>query len=152
MKTLLVLLMLCISAMAMANTAQPSAEEVRLGKIAAELRCLVCQNQSIADSHADLAVDLRREIGEQIAAGRSDRQIIDYMVDRYGEFVLYRPPFKITTLLLWLGPALLLIVGVFALRRNLKTRRALVIDAPLDDEERRRAAALLATPEERDAS
>ena len=66
MKTLLVLLMLCISAMAMANTAQPSAEEVRLGKIAAELRCLVCQNQSIADSHADLAVDLRREIGRSV--------------------------------------------------------------------------------------
>ncbi|HEY9379624.1 MAG TPA: cytochrome c-type biogenesis protein [Burkholderiales bacterium] len=152
MKTLLALLMLCMATVTMANTTQPSPEEVRLGKIAAELRCLVCQNQSIADSHADLAVDLRRDIGEQIAAGRSDQQIIDYMVDRYGEFVLYRPPFKMTTLLLWLGPALLLIVGVFALRRNLKTRRALVIDAPLDDEERRRAAALLATPDERDAS
>ncbi|MBX6393082.1 MAG: cytochrome c-type biogenesis protein CcmH, partial [Burkholderiales bacterium] len=109
---------------------------------------LVCQNQTIADSNADLAVDLRRQIREQIEAGRSDREIIDYMVARYGDFVLYRPPFKTTTLLLWLGPALLLILGVAMLRRTLKSRRAQPADTPLDEEARRRAAALL-TEEER---
>lgn len=132
---------------AFADVGAPSPEDVRLGQIATELRCLVCQNQTIADSDADLAVDLRRQIREQIAAGRSDREIIDYMVARYGDFVLYRPPFKATTLLLWVGPALLLIIGVFTLRRTLKARRAAAAEAPLDDEARRRAEALLAADE-----
>ena len=75
--------------------------------LAEELRCLVCQNQTIADSNAELALDLRRQIREQIAAGKTDDEIVDYMVARYGDFVLYQPPVKATTLLLWAGPALL---------------------------------------------
>ena len=95
----------------------------RAVRLAEQLRCLVCQNQSIADSNAELAVDLRRQIREQIAAGRSDGEIVDYMVQRYGDFVLYRPPFKATTMLLWLGPALLLLIGAAVLARNLAVRR-----------------------------
>ena len=152
MRSALALLLWCAACVAVANTEAPSAEDVRLGEISAELRCLVCQNQTIADSNADLAVDLRREIREQIGAGRSDGEIIDYMVARYGDFVLYRPPFKATTLLLWAGPALLLLVGVLTLRRTLKLRRAAAAETPLDDDARRRAEALLADEQERPGS
>lgn len=150
MKIILALLMLCTAAVAQASEAvSPNpADEARLAEIAAELRCLVCQNQTIADSNADLAVDLRREIREQIAAGRSDGEIIDYMVDRYGDFVLYRPPFKATTVLLWTGPALLLLLGVLVLRRTLRARRAAMQDTPLAQDDRRRAEALLAARDE----
>ena len=117
----------------------------RLIGLAAELRCLVCQNQTIADSNADLAVDLRREIREQIKAGKSDSQILEFMTTRYGDFVLYRPPLKVTTVLLWFGPALLVIAGVFVLVRVMRARRRRAdADRPLTDEERNRAAALLA--------
>src|SRR5437764_12089731 len=95
----------------------------RAVKLAEKLRCLVCQNQSIADSNAELAQDLRRQIGEQIAAGKSDSEILDYMVARYGDFVLYQPPVKATTILLWGGPALLLLIGVFVLAGILRARR-----------------------------
>jgi cytochrome c-type biogenesis protein CcmH len=100
--------------------AWPQAEEVakpdpvvekRLKELGDELRCLVCQNQTIADSNAPLALDLRNQIRAQIGQGRSDDQIRSYMVERYGDFVLYKPPFKATTLVLWLGPLLLLLVG-----------------------------------------
>jgi cytochrome c-type biogenesis protein CcmH len=91
--------------------ANPDTER-RLKHLAEELRCLVCQNQTIADSNASLAVDLRNQIRGQIAAGRSDTQIRDYMVERYGDFVLYRPPLKATTLALWLGPLALLLGGI----------------------------------------
>src|SRR6185503_15178674 len=100
------------------------------------------QNQSIAESNAELAVDLRRQIREQIVAGRSDGEIIDYMVQRYGDFVLYRPRVKATTVLLWFGPLLLLAAGFLVLRRNLRARRA---EEPLlSEEERRRVQSLLA--------
>jgi cytochrome c-type biogenesis protein CcmH len=89
-----------------------AAVEARLKVLAEELRCLVCQNQTIADSSAPLALDLRNQIREQIAAGASDSQIRDYMVDRYGDFVLYRPPFKATTAVLWAGPFALLLIGI----------------------------------------
>ncbi len=96
--------------------------EARMLRIAAELRCLVCQNQTIADSHADLAQDLRRQVREMLVRGDSDQQILDYMTARYGDFVLYRPPVKASTALLWYGPALLLLGGlaglVFVLRRR----------------------------------
>ena len=93
--------------------AHPDAKvEERLKGLAEELRCLVCQNQTIADSNAPLALDLRNQIRGQIAAGRSDDQIRGYMVDRYGDFVLYRPPFKATTALLWIGPFALLAAGI----------------------------------------
>jgi len=113
----------------------------RAVKLAEKLRCLVCQNQSIADSNAELANDLRRQIREQIAAGKSDDEIVDYMVNRYGDFVLYQPPFKATTVLLWAGPALLLAGGFFVLVRNVRRRPA--AETPLTAEERERAARLL---------
>jgi cytochrome c-type biogenesis protein CcmH len=98
--------------------------EARVMALAAELRCLVCQNQTIADSHADLAVDLRAQIRTQLTQGRSEDEIRRYMTDRYGDFVLYRPPFKASTALLWAGPPLLLVAalaGLFVmLRRRLR--------------------------------
>jgi cytochrome c-type biogenesis protein CcmH len=109
-----------VSALACSNRAFAQAEEVvkpdpvveaRMKALAEELRCLVCQNQTIADSHAPLALDLRNQIRTQIAQGRSDSQIRDYMVERYGDFVLYRPPFKATTALLWVGPFALVGIG-----------------------------------------
>ena len=121
--------------------AQDPAVEKRVATLAQELRCLVCQNQTIADSNAPLAVDLRNQIREQAAAGRSDRDIIDFMVARYGDFVLYRPPFKATTLLLWLGPFVFLIGGLFFLIRLLRRRR--VPEPQLSVADRERAAKLL---------
>ena len=115
--------------------------QARAVRLAEQLRCLVCQNQTIADSNADLAVDLRRQVREQIAAGRSDAEIVDYMTARYGDFVLYRPPLKATTLILWAGPALLLIGGAWLLARIVRERR--VEDVPLTADERERASKLL---------
>jgi cytochrome c-type biogenesis protein CcmH len=116
----------------------------RAVRLAEKLRCLVCQNQTIADSSATLAQDLRKQIAEQIAAGKTDDQILDYMVARYGDFVLYQPPLKATTMLLWVGPALLLLIGFFVLARILRGRRQ-QIDAPaLSPEEQARAERLLA--------
>ncbi len=109
--------------------------EARMVRVTSELRCLVCQNQTIADSHADLAVDLRRQVREQLQAGRSDAEIIDYMTARYGDFVLYRPPFKATTALLWLGPALMLVVGLVVLAMVLRRRNRLSADAFEPDDE-----------------
>jgi cytochrome c-type biogenesis protein CcmH len=111
--------------------------------LANELRCLVCQNQSIAESNAELAVDLRRQIREQIAAGKSDREITDFMVARYGDFVLYRPPLKLSTVLLWLGPLLLLVAGCVVLARQLRARRSAGPPPDLTPEERRRAQRML---------
>jgi len=114
----------------------------RAVKLSEKLRCLVCQNQSIADSNAELANDLRRQIREQIAAGKTDDEIITYMVNRYGDFVLYQPPVKATTILLWVGPALLLFAGFFVLIRNLRRRSA--TEPTLTAEEHERASLLLA--------
>jgi cytochrome c-type biogenesis protein CcmH/NrfF len=86
------------------DVAADPALEMRVNALSAELRCLVCQNQTIADSHAELAIDLKNQVREQLSAGRSERQVIDYMTQRYGDFVLYRPPLKATTVLLWAGP------------------------------------------------
>ncbi len=109
-------LLLAFSALAFGQAAEvtrPDATtEARLKALAEELRCLVCQNQTIADSNAPLALDLRNQIRGQIAEGRSDTQIRDYMVDRYGDFVLYRPPFKASTAILWIGPFALLALGL----------------------------------------
>ena len=113
----------------------------RAVNLAEKLRCLVCQNQTIADSNAELANDLRSQIREQIAAGRTDDEILAYMVQRYGDFVLYQPPFKPTTVLLWSGPALLVLGGAFVLARNLRRRQ--VGETPLSDDERLRARRLL---------
>jgi cytochrome c-type biogenesis protein CcmH len=121
-------LFLCLSTLAFGQAAEvaradPRVEE-RLRVLAEEMRCLVCQNQTIADSNAPLALDLRNQIRSQIAQGRSDAQIRDYMVERYGDFVLYRPPLKPSTALLWLGPFVLLAVGVIVFLRVTRRRGA----------------------------
>jgi cytochrome c-type biogenesis protein CcmH len=114
---------------AVAKEATPTAEdpalEAKLQDIAVELRCLVCQNQTIADSNADLAVDLRNQVRQMLREGKSQREIIDYMTARYGDFVLYRPPVKGTTMLLWFGPVLALFAGVTVLVLVLRRRSKL---------------------------
>lgn len=124
--------------------AQPNAEdpviEARLVRLAEDLRCLVCQNESLAGSQAALAEDLRREIRVQMKAGKDDREVIAYLTDRYGDFVLYKPPFKPVTWLLWLGPVLFLGIGGAAWYLALRRRGA---QAPLVDETRLAAAAQL---------
>jgi cytochrome c-type biogenesis protein CcmH len=120
--------------------AQNTEVDKRVTALAHELRCLVCQNQTLADSNAPLAVDLRNQIREQLAAGASEREVVDFMVARYGDFVLYRPPFKATTLALWIGPFVFLLAGAWLLRRLLRRRAP----APeLSEADRARAAKLL---------
>ncbi len=128
-----------------AALAEDPVAEKRLQGLSKELRCLVCQNETIADSNAELAVDLRREIRGMIRDGRSDADILDFMVTRYGDFVLYRPPVKAITLLLWAGPILLLLIGLITMRSYLKRRSIQVAAAekPLSAEEARRAQAML---------
>ncbi len=121
--------------------AQDPVLERRVTNLSHELRCLVCQNQTLADSNAPLAIDLRNQIREQLAAGKSERDVVDFMVARYGDFVLYRPPLKGSTILLWAGPFAFVVVGFTLLVRVVRRRR---IAAPqLSDAERSRAAKLL---------
>jgi cytochrome c-type biogenesis protein CcmH len=117
--------------------------EQRLITISEEMRCLVCQNESLAGSRSDLANDLRQEIRVQIKAGKSDAQIRDFMVERYGDFVLYRPPVKPITWFLWLGPFALLLAGMIALLTYLKRRNKEIIAAELTDDENHRIDLLL---------
>ena len=146
-RLLLGCLLVLSTALAHAQEAQPVAADLALEKhvlaISEELRCLVCQNQTIADSSAPLAVDLRQQVREKLQQGMSDKDIVDYMVQRYGDFVLYRPPFKLTTWLLWFGPFLLAIGGIGFL--GLKLRRGRPQVDPLPEAEMRRAAELLRT-------
>jgi len=125
-------LLACTLGTAWANEAAPAVEdpalEARMTAIASELRCLVCQNQTIADSHADLAVDLRRQVREMLQAGQTDQQITDYMTARYGDFVLYRPPFKAMTALLWFGPAAMVLIGLGTLFVVLRRRSRMAAD------------------------
>jgi cytochrome c-type biogenesis protein CcmH len=134
-------------ALVFANEAVPTeldrVQQKRAMDLAEHLRCLVCQNQTIADSNAELAQDLRRQVREQIAQGRSDSEIVSFMVQRYGDFVLYKPPMKATTLLLWFGPGLLLLVGVVMLFRNVRARSKGARPVALTEEEHAKAAALL---------
>jgi cytochrome c-type biogenesis protein CcmH len=134
-----------VSAKEAAPLAEDPVVEARVMDLAAELRCLVCQNQSLADSHADLAKDLRQEVREMVQQGLSNDQIVEYLTDRYGDFIRYRPPLKATTVMLWFGPALLVVVGGTLLGRALGRRRreALPDDAPLSPEEEARLKALL---------
>ncbi|MBI5854091.1 MAG: cytochrome c-type biogenesis protein CcmH [Nitrospirae bacterium] len=147
MRTLLFLLLTVLPHLAAADDARPPAEdpqaEARLKRLATELRCLVCQNQTLADSNAPLAEDLRREVRDMIARNLSDREILDFLVARYGDFVLYRPPLKVTTVLLWVGPFLLLAAGATALILTVKRRAGALPDAALSEEERRRVEQLL---------
>ena len=118
------------------------AEESRYRRITSELRCLVCQNQSIAESEADLAADLRNQVYSMLRAGNSDREISDYMVKRYGEFVLYRPPLTVTTMALWAGPFVLGIAGAVWMLRLVRRERPSA-QPPLTDAERARLQAAL---------
>lgn len=102
-----------------------AALELRVNQLASELRCLVCQNQTIADSHAELAVQLKNEVRTQLAQGRSDDEVRDFMVARYGDFVLYRPPVSAATALLWAGPAVLLLIGLGLLVQHIRARQRL---------------------------
>ncbi len=117
--------------------------EAQVQRLSEELRCLVCQNQTIADSHAELAQDLKQEIREMAAKGMSDQAIIDYLVARYGDFVRYRPPLKASTLLLWLGPFALMLAGAIGLVVMLRRREKMVADKPLSAVEARKVRELL---------
>jgi cytochrome c-type biogenesis protein CcmH len=145
--SLLLILLAGAGAGGWAKQATPLADdpvvEQRLIAISEEMRCLVCQNESLAGSRAELAQDLRRELRELIRAGRTDAEIKEFMVSRYGDFVLYRPPVKPTTWLLWAGPFLLMVVGVIVLLVYLRRRERALGSDVLTDEERSRAQALL---------
>ncbi len=145
------LLVLSMTLPVVAQQARPMADdpvlEERLMNLSRELRCLVCQNETLADSRADLAVDLRNEIREQMKAGKTDQEIIAFLTARYGDFVLYRPPVKASTYLLWFGPFVLLLGGLFMLFRYLKQRRQLITEQPLSADQRRDVEALLQTPD-----
>ncbi len=142
------LIILCVSGSVWAGEARPLTDdpvaEARLKHLAVELRCLVCQNQTLADSSAPLAEDLRREVREMIAKNMSDQEIIEFLVSRYGDFVLYRPPLKATTTLLWVGPFVLMAIGVTALVITLRRRSRTVAEVSVTDEEHRRVEQLLA--------
>lgn len=144
-KALVLVLMLCNPAFG--REAAPAMEdpvlEQRVLAISSELRCLVCQNQTIADSNAPLAIDLKNQVREKLKQGQSNSQILDFMVARYGDFVLYRPPFKASTVVLWLGPLLLLAVGIFVLFHRLMRRRKMA-ETELSGAEREHVAQLLA--------
>jgi len=141
------LLLLFVPAAA-ARDAQPlgddPAVEARLNRLSKELRCLVCRNESLADSPAGLADDLRREIREQIKAGKSDQEIIAFLQARYGEYILYRPRVTPMTYLLWFGPFVLLLAGLALLFYYIKQRRDSISEQPLTADDRRRAEELLA--------
>ncbi len=148
-KLFCLLLIALASFAAQAKEAAPLATdpalEARVMAVAEELRCLVCQNETIAASHADLAIDLRQQIREQLVQGRTPTQIIDYMVVRYGEFVRYRPAFEATTALLWLGPFALLLIAAGAMWRTIKQRRAVPVAAELSTAQSQRLRQLLGT-------
>lgn len=139
MRRWLISALLCVvSGWSLAQTARPVAEdpvlEARMMALATELRCLVCQNQTIADSHAELAIDLRQQIRDQLRQGRDETQIRAFMTDRYGDFVLYRPPVSERTALLWFGPGVLLVLGLASLIFILRRRSRLGAEAFDPDE------------------
>ena len=135
------LLLLLALAAPLGVLAQDEEIEKRVTALAVELRCLVCQNQTLADSNAPLAVDLRNQIREQLKAGKSEQDVVDFMVARYGDFVLYRPPLKASTVALWAGPFLILLFGAWLLLRRIRKRAA--GEPELSEAERARAAKLL---------
>jgi len=152
MKYLLILLICLMPAFSYAGEAKDLAEdpvlEQRMVKLAEKLRCLVCQNESLASSRSDLAKDLRQEVREQMKKGMSDQEIIDYLVARYGDFVLFDPPMKRYTLLLWYGPFALLLIGIVGLVIQMRKRKTQISEATLSTEDAQRAAALLNTPKD----
>ena len=147
MKKLLILLLCLLPTFSYAGEAKDLAADPVLEKrmigLAENLRCLVCQNESLASSHAELAEDLRREVREQMAQGKNDQEIIDYLVARYGDFVLYKPPVKSYTVLLWFGPFALLLIALGVLVYQLRKRRQTVQESVLTPEAQQRADSLL---------
>ena len=152
-KLLALLLGLFVAVSVPAKEAPPAAAdpdlEHRLVVLTEQLRCLVCQNQSIADSHAELAIDLKNQVREKLKQGESDEKIMEYMVARYGDFVLYRPPVKATTFPLWFGPFALLLAAVAGLFYYIVRRRHSAPPPPLSEAEQARVRALLEANEER---
>jgi len=136
---LIAFVLAAVLGVAQAKDAAPAAAdpvlEARMQRIAIELRCLVCQNQTIADSPAGLSDDLRREIREQLLRGATDQQVVQYMTDRYGDFIRYRPPVKGSTMALWIGPAVLLVLGIAVLVIALRRRAKLAPDRFEPDDE-----------------
>ena len=136
-----------IVAFAQSNTAPSVSDNPALEKkvleVSNELRCLVCQNQTIADSNADLAVDLKNQVRQQLSEGRSKQEILKYMTERYGDFVLYKPPFNAATLMLWVGPFLLMLLGLFLLIRQIKQRKKELSQETFSAQEIERARQLL---------
>lgn len=128
-----------------APTAFDPVAHKRVVEVSEQLRCLVCQNQSIAESNAELAVDLRNQVIEQVKAGKTNQEIVDYMVERYGDFVLYRPLFKTSTVILWVGPVVLFLGGLLAFWINLRRRKQTVTEStkPLSEEEKALAEKML---------
>lgn len=147
MRLYLAALALWLPLAAMAGEAAPVAEdpvlEQRMIALSDDLRCLVCQNESLSGSRADLAQDLRQEIREQMRAGKSDEQVVDYLTQRYGDFILYKPPVKPLTWLLWFGPFALLIGAAGGLYAYIKRRGNRPVEEPLSAEEKKRVADLL---------
>lgn len=147
MRKLLILLFCLLPTFSYAGEAKDLAADPVLEKrmigLAERLRCLVCQNESLASSHAELAEDLRREVREQMQKGKNDQEIIDYLVARYGDFVLYDPPMKSYTVLLWFGPFAMLLLGAGVLVFQLRKRRQTVQESELTPEAQERAASLL---------
>ena len=137
---------LCVSP-AVAAEAVPVADnpqlEAQVRRVTEGLRCLVCQNQTIADSHAGLAQDLRREVRTMLAQGKSEAQVREFMVNRYGDFILYRPPFKLTTLLLWLGPFVLLFAALWIHRRTVVGRTQVHDSVELSEADQARLQSLI---------
>lgn len=147
MRLWMIALALWLPFAAMAGEAKPMAKdpalEQRMIALSENLRCLVCQNESLAGSHAELAEDLRQEIREQLNAGKTNEQVIAYLTERYGDFVLYNPPVKPMTWLLWFGPFALLIGAVAGLYAYIQRRGSRLVDEPLSEAEKKRVAALL---------
>ncbi len=127
---------------AVPDAADPAIEK-RMIALSENLRCLVCQNESLAASQAELALDLKQEIREMMKKGMSDKEIVAYLVHRYGDFVLYKPPVKSTTLLLWFGPFLFLVLGLILLFITIQKRRSQIADSTLSKDDERRAQSLL---------
>ena len=152
MKHLLILLICLLPTFSYAGEAKDLAEDPVLEKrmigLAENLRCLVCQNESLASSRSGLAEDLRREIREQMKKGMTDQEIIDYLVSRYGDFVLFDPPMKSYTLLLWYGPFALLLIGLAGLVFQLRKRKNTLPEGQLSAEQAQRAAAFLKPPKD----
>lgn len=145
-KLITLVLLVCSLSSSVASEATPVAAdpvlEAKVQSLSEVLRCLVCQNQNLADSHADLAIDLKNQVREMLRQGKTEKQVIDYMVERYGDFVLYRPPLKSTTWLLWGAPFILLFGGLAGLFWLLKHRHG-ASEEPLGEMDRQAAARLL---------